>query len=244
MLHLYFIRHGQSTNNAIIDENDHDDYLITREKDPDLTEKGEAQAQLAAKFLARPYRDNGFDPQNRNGFNLTHLYCSLMIRAVKTGLAISHETKLPLVAWPEIHETGGVFEVEMVDDEPVFIGKPGPGKSFFVDRFPELVIPEDLSEEGWWNREKEPREHYPIRARGIIDRLVEEHGGKNHRVGLVMHGGIFARILYELFSAQRDRNWWFLMNNCGISRVDISDNGHVTLAYMNKVDHLPDNLIT
>jgi hypothetical protein len=34
------------------------------------------------------------------------------------------------------------------------------------------------------------------------------------------------------------------MNNCGISRIDISSTGRVTLTYMNKVDQFPDHLIT
>jgi 2,3-bisphosphoglycerate-dependent phosphoglycerate mutase len=240
---LYFIRHGQSTNNVIMDQNDHDDYLIERITDPELTQIGEEQARLAAKALAQPFAASGFDPQNRSGFGLTHLYCSLMVRAVRTGLAISQATNLPLVAWPELHETGGLFDVEMLDGEPVFIGQPGPGRSFFQSQFPQMIIPDDLPEDGWYNREKEPREHYSLRAQAIIDRLIADHGGTDDRVGIVMHGGIFARILTAFFDIQAER-YWFLMNNCGISRVDISEEGHVMLAYMNKVDHFPDHLVT
>ena len=243
MLELYFIRHGQSTNNAFMEKHGYEDYLAGRSVDPDLTKAGEEQAKLVAKFLARPYQENGYDPQNRNGFGLTHLYCSLMIRAVKTGLAISKETGLPLVAKDDVHETGGMFSAEITEDGPVFTGHKGPGRSFFETEFPDLILPEDLSEEGWWNREKEPRDKYLLRAHKIIDDLAEEHAGKGHRVGIVMHGGIFARILTALFDIQADK-YWFLMNNCGISRIDIDDQRRVTLSYMNKVDHLPDDLIT
>jgi broad specificity phosphatase PhoE len=243
LLELYFIRHGQSTNNVILDDPDHGEYLLERSTDPELTPTGEQQAHLVAEYLARPPSNNGFDPQNRPGFGLTHLYCSLMVRAVRTGIAIAEKTDLPLVGWSEIHETGGLFDVEMVEGEPVFIGQPGPDRAFFETQFPQLHIPEKLPQNGWYNREKEPREQYPQRAQRIIDRLVSEHGGKNHRVGIIMHGGIFARILSVLFNIQAER-YWFLMNNCGISRVDVSDEGHVMLAYMNKVDHLPDHLVT
>jgi 2,3-bisphosphoglycerate-dependent phosphoglycerate mutase len=243
LLQLYFIRHGQSTNNAFLDEADHGDYLLDRQIDPDLTPIGEKQVRMAADYLARPNNLNGFDPQNRAGFGLTHLYCSLMIRAVKTGQAIAESTGLPLVAMPEVHETGGIFSVEMVDGQKVFMGQPGPGRSFFNKEFPELILPKDLSEEGWWNREKEKRENYSLRAKSVIDGLLEAHGGKEHRVGIVMHGGIFARILTVLFDIKAE-NYWLLMNNCGISRVDISEDGHVMLAYMNKVDYLPADLIT
>ena len=243
MLQLYFIRHGQSENNAIMHGMDREEYLVKRKPDPDLTSAGEEQAERVAEFVARSMGSDGFDPQNRDGVGLTHLYCSLMIRAVKTGRAIAKKTGLDLVALPEVHETGGMFEAEIVDGEPVLKGMSGPGKSYFTSEFPELVLPEDLSEEGWWARDKEPREEYVKRAQYVIDQLVERHGGKDHRVGIVMHGGIFARILTAMFDIQAEK-YWFLMNNCAISRIDISDDGHAMLAYMNKVDFLPDHLVT
>lgn len=243
MLQIYFIRHGQSTNNAMMEEADREDYLTGRDTDPDLTPIGEIQARLVADYLARPPGDSGFDPQNREGFGLTHLYCSLMIRAIKTGSAIAQKTGLPLVARQDVHETGGIFSVEMLDQEPVFIGKPGPEKSYFTTEFPDLILPEGLSEGGWWNCEKENREDSQARAHAIIEWLKAEHAGKDHRVGIVMHGGIFTRIMSAFFDIQV-KNYWFLMNNCGISRVDLDDDGHLMLAYINKVDHMPDDLIT
>lgn len=242
MVQLYFIRHGQSTNNLLM-EMDYENYLYEREVDPDLTKDGEQQAELAADYLAQPYQNNGFDPQNRGGFGLTHLYCSLMIRAVKTGEIISKKTGLRLVAMPEVHETGGMFCAKRGEEEPIFIGHQGPGRSYFQKQFPGLILPEDLQEEGWWGRDKEPREEYLDRAQAVIDRLVRDHGGKDHRVGIVMHGGIFARILTVLFEIQKPK-YWFLMNNCGISRIEISDDGRPMLTYMNKVNFLPDHLIT
>ncbi len=243
MLQLYFIRHGQSTNNVLLDQNEHLDYLVERSTDPELTPLGHQQIQITADTLAQPYTPSDYDPQNRLGFGLTHLYCSLMVRAVRTGSAIAKKTNLPLVGWSELHETGGLFNVEIVDDEPVFIGQPGPDRAFFRYHFPQLHLPENLPDEGWYNREKEPREHYHQRARAIIDRLIAEHGGKDHRVGIVMHGGIFARIMSALFNFQAER-YWVLMNNCAISRVDVSEDGLVVLVYMNRVGHLPDHLVT
>ena len=81
---------------------------------------------------------------------------------------------------PELHETGGLFDVEFIDEEPVLIGQPGPGRSYFQSNFPQLIIPDDLPETGWYNREKEPREHYPVRLE-IVNRLLSEHGGTDHR---------------------------------------------------------------
>ncbi|MBG0785056.1 MAG: histidine phosphatase family protein [Anaerolineaceae bacterium] len=243
MLQLYFIRHGQSTNNVVMDEGKREDYLFNRVTDPVLTEKGRRQADLVADYLAREVDGGHFDPQNRAGFGLTHLYCSLMTRSIETGLPIARKTGLPLVALTDGHETGGMFRAEKQDGETVLIGLPGRGRSDLEANYPELVLPEDLTDAGWWNREKEPREAYLPRARRLIDFFVQTHGGQHHRVGVVTHGAIFARILTVLFDIQAE-HYWFLMNNCGISRIEISDEGEVLLAYMNKVDCLPRDLLT
>ncbi len=243
MLKLYFIRHGQSTNNVIYDDVGRENYLVHRSLDPDLTSVGQQQAELVADLVARPVSKDGYDPHNRIGYGVTHIYCSLMMRAVKTGMVISQKTGVPLVAWPEIHETGGLFDVEMQGDEFEFTGKPGPGRSFFESTFPELILPDDLGEEGWWHLGKEPRDEYRDRALGIINRLKEVHGGTHDRVAIITHGGIFARILSALFEIQAEK-YWFLMNNCAISRVDIDEDGRFSLLYLNKVDFLPDDLIT
>jgi len=53
LVELYFIRHGQSTNNVLM-EKDRKNYLYDREVDPDLTQKGVEQAALVAEYLNRP----------------------------------------------------------------------------------------------------------------------------------------------------------------------------------------------
>jgi 2,3-bisphosphoglycerate-dependent phosphoglycerate mutase len=243
LLQFYFIRHGQSENNVVMDEVDRDKYLFHRVADPQLTDKGRRQAERVAKFLIHGEATDDYDPQNRAGFGLTHLYCSLMSRAIETAIPISRKTGLPLIAWPDVHENGGVFRAEKQGEEIIMIGLPGNGRSHFERKYPELVIPDDLPEEGWWNREKEPHSHYRIRARSVIERLLEIHGGSEDRVGIVMHGGIFTRLMGVFFDIQAE-HYWLNMNNCGISRVDVREDGRVMMAYMNKTDFLPGDLIT
>ena len=84
-MELYLIRHGQSTNNARWETLDGRSTVPV--SDPTLTEKGVRQAELLAEFLAFPKEneeDFWRDPQNRHGFGLTHVYCSLMKRAIHT----------------------------------------------------------------------------------------------------------------------------------------------------------------
>lgn len=243
MLQLYFIRHGQSTNNVMMDEGRREDYLYDRVHDPELTEKGKRQADLVADYLARKVDGAHFDPQNRIGFGLTHLYCSLMTRSIETGLPVARKTGLPLVGLMDGHETGGMFRAERQEGEPLLIGLPGRGRADLEQSYPELVLPDEVTDEGWWHHGKEPREEYIQRARRFIDHLLELHGDQNHRVGIITHGGIFARIMSVLFDIQAEY-YWILMNNCGISRIEISDKGRVLLTYLNKVEFLPQDLIT
>jgi len=88
-MQLYFIRHGQSANNALYDRTGS---WSGRSHDPELTDIGKRQAEYLARFLrqANPGAStNGWDPHNVSGFDITHLYTSLMMRAVQTGSIVA-----------------------------------------------------------------------------------------------------------------------------------------------------------
>jgi 2,3-bisphosphoglycerate-dependent phosphoglycerate mutase len=123
---LYFIRHGQSQNNAHWSE---PGFLAS--PDPALTGLGREQAYLLAVFFSRQCEivpHQGWNVQNRHGFGLTHLYTSLMERAVHTAATITRVLGVPFIAWPEIHEEGGVFSREDKSDP---VGLPGKPRSYF-----------------------------------------------------------------------------------------------------------------
>ena len=56
------------------------------------------------------------DYVNRGGFGFTHLYSSLMVRALATASYLSVALNVPLVVWEDLHEVGGIF---VIDDEYV-----------------------------------------------------------------------------------------------------------------------------
>src|SRR5215207_2719745 len=75
-MELYFIRHGQSQNNA-----NWENPQYTESPDPALTELGTEQACYLAEFFkeAQPLvNEKVWNIQNRFGFGLTHIYSSLM----------------------------------------------------------------------------------------------------------------------------------------------------------------------
>jgi 2,3-bisphosphoglycerate-dependent phosphoglycerate mutase len=248
-MQLYFIRHAQSENNAHLgDEHYHES------EDPELTEIAYAQVEYLARFLGENQKlaaDVDWNPQNCHGFGLTHIYTSLMVRAVATATPAAHAMGLPLTAWPEIHETGGIFSRKPGDEAT---GLPGKSRAFFEVNYPDLILPDWLDERGWW--QSRPFETYEARLERaayvwstLLDRHGDQEGQSEQRVALVSHGGFFMYLLTTALEINMRRNeaydhdYWFLMNNCGITRLDIS-NDHVLIAYVNRTDFLPADLIT
>jgi len=145
-MQLYFIRHGQSVNNA-----GWGDPNYKESPDPWLTEIGIEQAQILADYLEKhqPIAEHqGWDLHNRYGFGITHIYASLMERAAHTAsYTASKLPQIPFAAWEQIHESGGIFGR---DGELKLVGLPGKTRAWFEERFPQLAQPEYLDGAGWW----------------------------------------------------------------------------------------------
>jgi 2,3-bisphosphoglycerate-dependent phosphoglycerate mutase len=240
-MQFFFFRHAQSANNALWDRSGNN---LGRSEDPGITELGIDQAALLAQFIKEadsqvPTASD--DLQNRSGFRLTHLYTSLMLRAVQTGAVLSETLELPLVAWKDVHESGGIYLEDAVTGEPV--GLPGKNRSYFISHFPHLSLPENLDENGWWNRPHETVEERSPRARRFLVELLRRHGGTEDRVAVVSHGAFYNRLLGEILRMSSREGLWFMLNNCAITRIDFKDQ-EVSLIYTNRVDFMPARLIT
>lgn len=249
-MHLYIIRHAQSENNAM--------WAMTgtnegRVADPALTPLGHKQAERVADHLAHApdiAGDNQFAQRhNLNGYGLTHLYTSLMIRSITTAGYIAESTGLPLLAWPEIHERGGLHEVDEATGEDK--GIEGPDRAFFEKTYPHLILPVDMTAAGWWGRPQEDVVEAEERARIVWQQLRQRHGETDDRVAIVTHGGFFQSLLSVLASRDPDRadhplglnDLWFGISNASISRIEVWKEFAV-VRYINRIDHMPPELIT
>jgi len=236
-MQLYFIRHGQSENNALwMSTNSHEG----RNEDPGLTEVGRRQAEFLAQFLSQPASASS-DLQNVAGFGITHLYTSLMVRSVATGTIIANALDLPLVAWEDLHEWGGIYLRDEQTDERT--GLPGRNRAYFEQHFPDLALPDSLGEEGWWNRPFEEPELRLPRAKRALHDLLDRHGHTDDRVAVVSHGGFYNYLLAVILNLPEREDHWFALNNAGLSRIDF-DEEEIRLIYLNRVDFLPKELIT
>jgi 2,3-bisphosphoglycerate-dependent phosphoglycerate mutase len=240
-MQFYFIRHGQSENNALWKRTGSSE---GRSIDPELTEIGRQQSEILAQFLRRSDPElvvNGRDSQNVAGFGITHLYSSLMVRAVATGTAIARALDLPLVAWGDVHERGGIYLKDEETDER--IGQPGHHRAYFEAHYPELVLPDSLGEAGWWNRPCEEPEQTLPRAQRFWRDLMERHGHTDDRVAVVSHGGFYNDLLAVILNLPERERYWFALKNAAISRIDF-DQESIGLVYLNRVDFLPKELVT
>ncbi len=240
-MQLYLIRHGQSENNHLLE---YTGSSLGRSADPELTAIGRQQAMLVAGFLRQTdpaFADKTRDPQNVAGFGITHVYCSLMTRAVATGTAIARALGLSLVGLRDAHEAGGIYLTDPETGEHT--GLPGKTKAYFARYYPDLVWPADANENGWWNRPIEDDAEIPPRAERLFALLRARHGDTEDHVALVTHGIFYNYLVATILGQPLLPYLRFVMNNTGITRIDFTLD-RIRFIYMNRVDFLPKTLIT
>jgi 2,3-bisphosphoglycerate-dependent phosphoglycerate mutase len=248
-LQVYFIRHAQSENNAKWENLDFSEE--SRLADPGLTQKGILQANETARFLGESHPEavvRWIDPYNVRGFFLTHLYCSLMLRAVQTGTILSQYLKIPLEGHMDLHEIGGIYlkNGQEKNDVQILHGK---NRDYFGKEFPELILPDQVTDKGWWRGGLEPPEGRFERAERVLSFLKHRHLGTDDKIGVITHGGFFLQLYRKLFRIDEnipgdlDLPYRLILNNCSISRFDFFENEFLLL-YQNRVDFLVPDLIT
>ncbi|HUF37642.1 MAG TPA: histidine phosphatase family protein [Anaerolineales bacterium] len=247
-MQLYFLRHAQSESNARWQDDPDTSFHFP---DPGLTTLGQRQAEAVAQALARRSsvpNGNPHDPGNRTGYGITHIYSSLMHRAVETATAIGDALNLPIHGRTDLHEWGGIYSLDAEKD--IREGLPGNDRAFFESRFPRLELPPDFKDDGWWGRPYEPRTDVPARTRRVFEDLMGRHRNGGDRVLVVSHGGFLNFLLAAVVNltadqaqANLDANFWFVLNNTGLTRVDIGPM-FCGIVYHNRIDHLGDDLIS
>lgn len=244
-MELYFIRHAESTNNALWTAAQ---TVEGRQPDPELTDRGLQQAALVAEHLKpngeMPVIATEGDYQNQHGYGITHLYASLMTRALLTGSAIATALELPLAAHADLHEFGGIFQYRDKWEREFL---PGPPKTYFAQRFPHVTLPVDLPADGWYARRAEDRAGMLARAARLIEDLRRRHDDDD-RVAIISHGGFYQAFMYNILQlpvgpANSRPPFAFTLHNCGITRVRFYQDRTVVY-YMNKTRFLPPELHT
>ena len=236
MSQLYLIRHGQSGNNALADQRQ-------RTADPGLTRTGHAQARRVAAFLQeQPDKTDVRDGSSGvNGHGIERLYCSAMLRALQTAQPIATALGIAPEVSLDIHESGGIWLDSEDGRGP--IGGPGLRRSEFASQFPGFALPRTATEDGWWNRPMEQPEEMVARAARVAATVRGRLAGANERVALVSHGTFLNMLIAHLTFGAPVANVFMGNHNTGISRLDFTGE-RVMLRYLNRIDHLPPELVT
>jgi broad specificity phosphatase PhoE len=176
-----------------------------------------------------------------------------MARAVATGYSIAEALDLPLLCWVDIHETGGMFSHDA--ETGGYRPEPGLTRDYLAANYPRLVLAEEVTETGWWNRPFEPREDRAPRAQRVLAELLARHGDTDDEVVFVSHGGFINYLLKAILgtgdplpesaatSEVSEPSLWFGIHNASLTRVDFKG-AERFVAYVNRTDYLPADLIT
>ena len=223
---LYLIRHAQSTNNALTNRMD-------RGHDPTLTELGQQQAQCLAAYMHQRYTLADGRP--------IVLYVSPMWRTLQTAAPVAEALGVTPSVWADIHERGGVYAYDPATGEAV--GAPGKTRSEMAAEFPSYALPPEVGEDGWWHGNKESRDAAYARAIRVSQALLARAEG-DERIFLVTHGGFMDFLIKTLLNQLPGEHIFYYNRNVSISHVRLKREGRLLVYYLNRVEHLPPELLT
>lgn len=243
-MRLYLLRHAQSVNNARYLE-DPDNFESRRQSDPSLTDIGFQQAEYVAQYLAEAIDS----PNEKDPFSITHVYCSPMQRTLLTAQPIAEKLEMVPEVWRDIHEIGGVFEVNASGQQ---IGGTGMNRQQIIDRFGYTVPETDVTDRGWWKPEQGSEEVTDFLSRAVRVALeLRDRKDSDERLVLVSHGAFLDALVKALFNQipTHPNQLFYAHYNAGLTRIDFSDESgwdsdNLRLHYLNRVDHLPHEVRT
>lgn len=219
-MRLFLIRHAQSANNALPEEQ--------RIEDPPITALGHRQAAALAGWIER--------------CRLEHLITSPFRRSLETTEHLRRRLNLVPHVWIDLHEQGGCYAGYAPGK---LQGRPGMTRQQIAQQYPEYVIEPDIADAGWWAcRPYESAAAAQDRARRLLLRTISAFRPQAARVGLVMHADFKRLFLTEAFSngARCDRSWDGIYNTA-VTTIDLSDS-RPQLEVFNSIAHLTDDLVS
>ena len=220
-MRLLLIRHAQSVTNAGGEDIESEDSY--------LSELGERQAMK----LARAFTDGRLPEPD-------HLCTSLMARAVQTIAPTADALGMDVNAILDSYEVGGV--ARFTESDPMA----GLGRADLVRLCPRLILPPEVSEDGWYPDVVEDRVQAWPRARAVAESLLNRYGSTNDVVAMVSHGMFMQLIMRALMRWTPDMtapylDVWFMINNTGtvyMRTPGLWERERANVWWINRTDHL------
>lgn len=233
-MYLFLVRHAQSANNKqYFDLGQSDE---GREADPALSKLGEKQAARLAKYLGKARNTVSKSPYNWMNYDRiqpTHLYTSLMTRAILTARSVADHLDLPLNGLDYVHECGGVWLEDVNTKER--IGQPGKNRAELQKLTPRLSV-SLTHEKGWWGQPHETSDQWRERARRFVNFAITGHK-MDDSVMLFSHAQFIGEIISSIFGVKDPDEVRFHCGNTSITRLRWNGE-HWAMQYQNRVSHL------
>lgn len=228
-MRLVLIRHAQSGNNLLYAQTG---ATSGRSPDPGITDLGHEQTRLLAAAVA-----DGVLP-----WDIDHLYCSLMTRAIQTAVPVAEALDLPVHGHAELFEVRGPYDVDPESGEDV--PHPGAGRDALGAHSDRFVLPYEAGADGWWSGPVEGDPDVPARARRVVAGLRATHG-PDATVALVTHGYFTQFLLRELLGIEA-MTGWFDIHNTSITLLedDLDHPGRVHVVRLDWQPHLAPEQVT
>ena len=167
------------------------------------------------------------------------LYSSPFIRTLRTAIPISSTLALPICVALELHEWGGMF-----DELPTGnVSLPGLTREEMLRVVPGALLPDAVTEKGWWFEEWRGVDDVVRQAARDASRfLFDLHRahGPDERICAVVHAGSGDSIIRAAIGIAT-RGQCFETGNTALSSVTWTDGG-AQIGYVNRMDHLPGDL--
>lgn len=213
-MQLFLIRHAQSQNNALPEEQ--------RVEDPPITDLGHQQARHLATFIP--------------SLRLTNLVTSPFLRTLQTTEYLRVATGLTPQVRVELHERGGC----MAGPRPeVMVGRPGLTRAAILTQFADYEIDPLIDGEGWWRSQPyETLELAQARAQRLLEQTIRQYAHTDAHVGYVMHADFKLLFLSQLHGQPLETPW-----NVSLTRLTITAQS-ARLDDYNNIDHVPPELVT
>jgi 2,3-bisphosphoglycerate-dependent phosphoglycerate mutase len=220
---LLIIRHAQSANNANMD---------ARVADPTITEVGHRQAGRLA--------------ESRHLFaEIDRLYVSPMRRTLQTAAPIANSIGLTARVFTGLHEWGGVWE----ERDGAISHFPGLGRSEMSEIIPEIELPDDVLEEGWWSGDNDTSTFEAAlalsrqNAHEFLGYIARRYPDET-QIAIVTHGGYGSNLIEAALGLDmHPETARFVLNNTGHALIEL-DGRHGLMRWHNRIDHLTHDLIT
>ncbi len=145
--------------------------------------------------------------------------------------------------WLDIHEQGGIY----LDEPAGRVGYPGKSRREILTEFPAYILPEAVTDHGWWDTQRGYENLHEGAGRAIkvaIElrrRALNED--KDARIALITHGTFIDLLLKALFGQLPNRYFYFSHYNTGITRLDFRGETLVVRC-VNRTEHLPRELLS